>query len=852
MLPRELRFTRSRVLVLLVSLILGTAGLAAVRSFAWNVERAIATEARGLMAADLRLSSFRPFTQAELLAVQHLENQGAEVTRSIRLVSSARHSGGSRAQRQTALTVQVRAVGKGYPFYGKAELASGRPLQQALRGQQVVVESSLLYRMGLRLGDSIRLGKADFKITDVLTREPDSPMEWTRIGPRVMMSEQGMQASGLISPLQRTRYQLLLKLPSEQDPQAVAKQLRLEIPESFASIRSYQQAQPFVQRSVKQLSLYFSLIGLAALLLGGLGAAAGMRAFLEGKINNLAMLKCLGADSNRLLKIYLLLAIFGGLLGSTLGALLGIGVQQVLTGLLGDLLPVQVDWQIPWPIFAGVVLLGTLTCVWLTLPLLWRFRRTPPSLVLRHQVEVFGQSPRQRWRKAALEGAWLLCLLAGLCLWLAGWTLTALIVLGGLALGLLILRQTAEGLLWLLRRLPLKWGFAFHQGLNNLWRPGNQTAAVLSSVGLGAMMLLGILLIEQTLLRQLRGDEHAAPANVFMLDIQPGQEARLAKILKEQGLPPTSLIPVVLARIHAINNQRTQRQDAQEDKNSNYLRYQYALTYRNHLEDGEEIIAGRFFGSTSSASSRSSAQKKTSDGSVELSMAKWLQEESKLGLQDRITMDIQGVQLEGRITSIREVDWNNHRSNFSLVYPPAVLEDAPHMLVADIHIPSVQARSQLQEALGKNLPNVTVIDADAIISVLQQIVTRIALAVELLALFCLGVGLSMMLGALTATRHQRMREIALWKTLGASRWQTARILAVEYAALGSLGMLLGIFFALGLSWSLTHWVFELRLQPRLLLLGIAWAAGTLLVMVTGLAASVDILQRKPLATLSSE
>ncbi len=588
MLWREVRASWRRLLLFVLCIAAGVGGLVAVKAFSHNVEQGIAGEARTLMAADLVVRSRRPPTAEETAALAELQAQGAQVVHSLQFVSMARSGASPRVQ-----VVSARAVGAGYPFYGEVLTGSGQPLDALLSDDTVLVHNALLLKMGLAVGDPLQLGRRTFRIAGVLVKEPDSPVQVFNLGPRVLMTEAAGRATGLVPPTSRVRYAALVRVPPGHEPAAVAEALRQRLPDTFARIDTYDKAQPRVTRFLGRLTDFLNLVGLAALLLGGIGVAGAIRVFIAQKMDTLAVLKCVGATSRELLAVYLLLAVLLGLIGSSIGAALGLGAQLALPRLLGDLLPVSLELTWPWTAIAEGALLGTVTTLWFALPPLLTLRRIPPARVFRRQVEA-SHPGRRPWVAVAQAGAAMLVLAALLAVWQAGFTKVAGIFLLGLGGAAVALYLSAAALLWVLRRLPKPASFELKQGLSSLYRPGNQTGAVVMSVGLGVLLLLAVFLIQSDLLRQLVTHAPQHQPNLFFIDIQPGQREVFRRVLAEHGQDEPELIPIVRGRVVGLRGKPLRLSEVQDDHQRRHLRFEYAFTYRGALVPGEEVAAGRF------------------------------------------------------------------------------------------------------------------------------------------------------------------------------------------------------------------------------------------------------------------
>ena len=830
---RETRAAWRRLLFFVLCIAFGVGGLIAVRSFGDLMENAILLEARSLSAADLIIGNNRPPGKQTHETLAFLRAAGARVAETAELVAMA----GSADGRQVRL-VELRAVDEGYPFYGQVITGSGRPFRELLRDDTALVDPALLLYLGAAVGDRLRIGDAEFTIAGELLKEPDGTIQLFRLGPRVMLTLAGGRATALITPTSRVRYRALVKLGPAQPLSATLAEVKARLKDSPASVSAFDEAQPQVRRFLEHLADYLRLLGLVALLLGGIGVSGAVRVFIAQKLDTLAILKCLGATANRVLAVYLTQAALLGVVGSLLGALLGIAVQRVLGVLMADFMPVTVRNVVSPRALAEGLALGLVITLWFAVPPLWQARRVPPARVFRRNVE--PPAPwRRRLGRLGLGLGTTAALLAGLTFWQSTHAMLSWIFLAAVAGTVALLAVSALGLLALLRRLPRPTSFALRQGLSGLYRPGNQTLMVTVSLGLGVLLVLTVFLIRSDLLRQVSTNAGGPQPNLFFMDIQKDQRETFRRLTEEFHVTALPLVPVVRGRILSLNGRPVADFPADDERTRRVLRFEYAFTYRDALQPGEAVVAGRFAPDPRIAG-------------AQVSVSDWWVEAVGLGLGDTLTLDIQGVSVRATITSIRKIDWNNRRANFSFVFLPGVLEDAPQVFVSAVEAPDEATRVRLQQETVRRMPNVSVIDVQVVLALVQQIMDRIALVVQFMALFSIAVGLVILAGMISTTKYQRLREAVLMKTLGATRWMVARMLAAEYLFLGAVSGAVGAFAAGGLSWALVTFVFRghwtLHLPPYLWGMGLA----TLLVVLAGLLSSTDVLMKKPLQVLREE
>ncbi|MEW6324134.1 MAG: FtsX-like permease family protein [Nitrospirota bacterium] len=831
---RETRGAWRHFLFFLVCIALGVGSLVGVSGFSATLERTVRKEARSLMAADVQVRVNRPLSDAGRAALESWRRRGAEVVAASELVAMAANP----ASDATAL-VELKAVEPGYPFYGELAVSPPEAARALADPAQALVEEGLLTRLGLEPGDHFQLGGADLLVAGVILKEPDRVVGAFSLGPRVLIGPAALAATELIQPGSRVRYRYLLKLPPGQPTAPVVEELETALAPEFARVSAYDDAQPRLQRFLQNLTVYLGLVGLISLLVGGIGVANSVRAFMQEKMDTLAVLKGLGADSPTLLRIYLLQTLLLGGLGSLAGLGLGVGVQWALPSLMAGLLPVRLEPVAAWGAMLRGVTMGVLTAGLFALWPLLGIRAVPPARLLRREVDeeaMFQAGGRRPWAVAAA----IVSALALLALWHIGqWTVgaTFLGVLGA-ALGLLwagawLLVRAARRLPVRRARLPLR------QGVANLHRPGSQTVTALLSVGIGVTVMLAVALIEVNLLRQV--DDHLpedAPT-FFFVDIQPDQADGFSSVLVRRGLP-AELTPIVRSRLHAVGEETVAQMKLEGREDAWYFQREYVVTARAELPKGNRVVEGAWW------PSRPGTEEPLI--SVEQEAARGL----GVGLGSRLTFDAQGRLITATVASLREVAWSNLGTNFFIIFSPGALDALTPTYLATTRTAAPAEDLPLQRAVVAAFPNVTAINMRHVLDAIGSILNRIAHAVRFMAAFTLATGLLVLAGALAATRYRRIRETVILKALGATRGIIARIFAVEYAVLGVTAGLIGTGLACLLSYIVVRFFMMLPWEWDGAVLAMGLAAAVLLTVLTGFLTTLRVLGQKPLAVLRRE
>jgi putative ABC transport system permease protein len=865
---RESRAARRRLLLLVGSVAAGVAALVAINGFTENLRVSVAEQAKALLGADLSLGSRQPLSERVLRLVDTL-NTGTPPGRAARVTSFAGMAYVPRTE--GVRLVQVRAVEPGYPFYGEIQTEPAGRWPELGRGGRTLVDGALLTALDARVGDTLALGEARFLIDGIVTNVPGDVGVASAFGPRVYIAAADLPATKLIRFGSRVDYDVYLRLPDAAAAQKIAEQYRLPLRTERVWIRTVEDDREDLTDTLTRLGNYLGLVALVALLLGGLGVASATHLFIRQKLDTIAVLRCLGATARQVFLSYLAQSVAMGALGSLVGALLGLGVQQALPLLVTDLLPVDVRVTVsPLPILIGMTLGIWVATAFALLPLLGIRRVSPLATLRRVDEPAPGRRDPATWAAFVLLAASVVGLAAVQVADLREGAIFAAWV-GGVVL---VLWLAALGLTRAIRRwFPSGLSYLWRQGLANLYRPANQTTTVVLALGFGAFLLSTLFLVQHNLLREFRvGDRETARPNLMFFDIQPDQADGVARMLAEAGFGGSPTVPIVPMRITSVKGvpvRLDRRPDEFEDDEPDAAvardsavasdstadstrarrgvggwaaRREYRSTYRASLSDSERLVEGEWWDSTAA---------RPADGVARISVEVEVARELGVGVGDEIVWNVQGIPVPSRVTSLRTVDWNRFQTNFFVVFEPGPLERAPQMLVTLTRVDSAPQRGQLQRRIAERYPNVSAIDLARVQEAIENILAKATLAVRFLALFSLAAGTIVLLGAVTTARLQRLREGVLLKTLGATRNQVLRILIAEYVALGLLSAAVAIVLSSVAGWAIARWVFEVRYDLPLAALSGLTLALVALTLVVGLWSSAEVLKRPPLEVLRS-
>jgi putative ABC transport system permease protein len=841
MAAREIRASWRRLLFFFVCIAVGVASIVAIRSVIQNVRTGLTREARALTGADVVVSGNNAFTQAVRDAVAREREAGrvTVVTEAIETPTMVRPAGGAAPP---ARMVELRAVQAEFPLYGTLTLREGTYSHELLRNHGVLVRPELLAQLGLAVGDELLIGTQPFEIRGVVDREPGRNVGAFSLGSRVFIDHADLESTGLLSFGSRASRELLLQVAdAEREAPRVARGLDQQFRNEFVRVRNFRQIENDIGEDLARSENYLSLVGLVVLILGGIGVSSVTRVFVQQKVRSIAILKCVGATSRRVLAVYLTQVVVLGIAGSALGVAVAAGVVGALPLLVtsvAPLLPPEYGLT-PAAVVQGMAI-GLLVSVLFSVVPLLDVRSVKPSLLLRHDIPPPARVDWLKWGvTAAVAGS-----LVAVAAWQAGSLRVGLVLSGGFV-GIAIALHLV-GLLLVRVVQPLRYArsFALRQAVLHVARPGNQTRVILLAVGMGAFFVLGVRGLQANLLRDFSiqlGDD--AP-DMFLMDVQSSQRDAVVELVDgENGAAPApTLIPVLRARVIGVRGKDVNLDSYEDVRGRRGLSREYTVTYRPALNANETLLEGAWWDDVPAT------------GEPHVSIEESLRRRYDIQVGDQMTFDILGRQITARVVSTREVDFRDFRAGgFMFVFRPGTFDQAPHGFIATARGPAdPDARARMQSRLVSRFPNVSVIDLREVLATIQEIVGNITLAVTVVGALVLLSGALILIGAVSMTKFRRVYEAAILKTLGASSRLIATMLLLEYGVLGAIAGAVGAIGAVALSWAIARFALELPWEPApvLTIVGIAATAG--FVALVGVLASLDVLRHKPLATLRAE
>jgi putative ABC transport system permease protein len=804
---RETRAATGKFMFVVLSVALGAGALTAVTGFNESVRYTLLREARTLMAADIALRMPIQPSPRELQFLDELAEQGivsTRVTETVSMTSSPTSTGD-----QPPLLVSVKAADfDRYPFYGQLELD---PAGTRLDENTVAASDDLLLRLGIRVGDSITVGESTLRIAARIAREPDRMTTGFTLGPRVLFTREGLASTGIIVIGSRITERVLLKLPPDHDLERTRESLS-QVFGRRARISDYTETNPQLTRALDRATRFLSLVSLIALIVAGLGVGATMQSHIRQKMSNIAFMKCIGGQSEHIVRIYVVQALLIGLTGSVVGVLIGAFAQSAFARLVVSYF--DIDVTLIWPVMAMLkgIAVGLATAILFALPSLLAISEVKPAWMLRQEVS--GESRPSRDRKSVLAAAAILAGLWMIAIWVGSSLYFASVFAGVLIGSLLVMAALGALLLRGMKRAAahpiLSRSAAVRHGVSNLYRPGVHATAILASLGIGVMFTLSIHYLQNSLLEEIRLLEND-PA---ILDRQPMSPSVSAQLMTIDGAPLEE-IPL-------------------EEGARRYLNAQFVLTWSRDIPPATEILEGTWW------------EPEPSEPMV--SVQEFAAQALGLRVGSVLEWTAVGGSVRARVANIRRTDTVRVGANNQFILSPGTLDAFSVVYYGAMRV-KPEATGAIQAKIFREFPTVTVINAADVLAIVQEVMDRVSLAVRFVAGFAIFGGLVVLASSIAGTRYRRMREVAILKTIGATRGALVRMFCAEFAIIGSaaglIGGALGVILSAILIGELLETPYKFSWPPVLA----ATAITAVLTVVAGWLASYGILDRKPLDIL---
>jgi putative ABC transport system permease protein len=835
---REMRGGLRGFYVFIACIALGVMAIAGVGSVAGSLSEGLAKQGRVILGGDLSFSRMHQPIDADERAF--LDRRGV-VSAATTMRAMARTADGR------AGLAEVKAVDKAYPLTGSVALAPEMPLADALAERDgafgAVAAPDLLTRLSLKPGDRITLGSAPLEIRASLTSEPDKLAGGIGFGPRLLISEAALHATGLVQPGSLVRWIYRLRMPdntSEDATKNVIQQSRAEFPEAGWEIRTRTNASPQIERNVDRFTQFLTIVGLTALLVGGVGVGNAVRSHLDRKRDTIATMKALGASGARVFSIYLVQVVVLALVGGGIGAVLGAGLPYLVMWAFGAIIPLPIDPSVHPGGLALAMLYGLLVALAFALWPLGRAHDVPVAALFRDGIAPETRWPRQRYIAAtAAAAAVLIAIAIGLAY---DRTVAAFYVVAAAGV-FLILRGVASGLMRIAARLPRSRWTGLRMAIANLHRPRALTPAVVISLGLGIALLVTVIEVDGNLRKQFSASlPEKAPA-FFFLDIPSDEASKFGDFVKQRAADG-KLEDVPMLRGRIVSARGVQAEDLKPKADAAWvLQSDRGVTYANDIPKGSRLAEGEWW-------------KSDYDGPPLVSFDQKIAEGLGLKIGDEVVVNVLGRNITARIANLRAVDWQGLGINFVLVYSPNTFSGAPHTHMASLTFPPTLAenleRTQ-EDALIREVadafPSVTSVRVKDALDAFGAIVNNLVLAVRGASVITLIAAALVLGGALAAGHRHRVYDAVILKTLGATRRRLIGAYALEYTLLAAATAVFGV-----LTGSLAAW----WIVTSLMSLGFTWlpvpalaaTLGAIVVTVAiGLAGTLRALSQKPAPVL---
>ena len=763
----------------------------------------------------------RETTGDELAALK----QSGTLSETIRMQAMARLPDGSDTQ-----LVELKGVDDAYPLYGRFTLESGKTVSAPAR-EEIYVTPALMQRLSLKIGDRIAFGEAGFTISGVIGDEPDRLSEGLSLGPVAITSLDGLRDTNLIQPGSLFESKYRLKLPATADPRAIGDQLSEQFPNAAWEIKTRDDGAPSTRRFIERMGQFLTLVGLASLVIAGIGVGNGVASYLRGKQGAIATLKILGADSAMIFRIYLFQIMAVALGAITLGLVIGALAPLAIIEIAGDVLPIKPEFSLyPVPLLVSA-LYGFLIAVIFALPPLSRAKTIPAAGIIRGEGRSWRQIDRQSWIGVGLAVAAIVALAVGT----ADEPLFSASFLGAAAAILLLLAALGALIRWLASKAPRPKQPLLRLALTSLHRPGSQTGQLVVALGLGLTLFATLAAIQTSLTNEIRSTVPRDAPSFFVLDIpvERADEFR-ARVAETASDAEVNVVPTLRGTITEFGGQRVSELETLPE-GAWVLRGDRGLTYSATIPEGSEVVAGKWWAPDY-------------EGPPLVSVDQ--EQGAALGLEigDSLTVSLLGVEIPARVASFRKVNWRNFGFNYVLVFPPSVLANVPHNVAATIQMDTAR-EDRLLSILPKEFPSISMVKVKEIASQIGDILDQMASAIAAAASIAIFSGIAVLIGAIAASRQARVYDSVILKLLGATRSQILTVQAIEYALLALLLSLVALGLGLLAGWFVITQIFEFTWQPDWGIVLLTLGIGAIVTLGIGLLGSIPVLSAKPARAL---
>lgn len=826
---RESKGAMTRLAYFIVCLSIGVAAVVSVGSLASSFQNGFQDGAKELLGADILLQSWDAFPEdlPDVLEELMSPDQSQHVA-----ITYMREQPSLITGPNNSMLVEIKSVRGAYPVYGSLDMDPPHITVADLGDTEIIVEPDILEKLGVSVGDILRLGGIPFTITGVARSDPDRITGFMYIAPRIIMRQEAFGLTGLAKLSPQIRYKALIALDGSDAAaltaftEAIKDELGADSP---IRVENYLQGRPSLQRGLKRVEAFLGLVALLSLMLGGVGVSQAVRKWIQGRMDSIAVLKCLGMRPRQILLLYFANAALLGILGSGLGIAAAVILLKTLPPLLADYIPVDFIQPVqPMAMLSGLLLGTTVTLVF-SIPALISILRVPPSRVFRRNAEAL---PEARWVPFAI-GMFIIAAIGLMAYYQASSPILGAIFTVGVLGGIALLAGAAYILIRIMTVLPRDtWNVQIRHGLASLSRPNSSTLASIVSIGMGVLVLFTTLLIQSHLNHQFESEIPDKAPSLFLAGVSAHQTEGLETLLTEAGGEDLNLVPMSRAKISHLNGvpvaeavenieSRWRRRNLMEDQ---------FVTFMDTLPSNNAVLEGELW---------------SDPDRIEVTLEEEYADDYGLSLGDTLTLSFSGEETELLITSIRQVEWEEDMSiNFQVVIEPGTELEATANYLITVRLPRSEG-DRLQDIVAKEFPGVLYIQVSEVLDRIISQLTRIGWGIRFLSMFIVGAGLAVLAGTIGIESQQRGSEVALLKTLGMTRRGIGAAFATEYALVGTVAAVVGIATGTAIAYAIITRTMEMEfiLSPTYTVIGLA--ATVSLTIVVGLLASLPALQRPP-------
>jgi putative ABC transport system permease protein len=826
---RQIDASRKQAIIFVLCVALSLLILTSLGGLSSNVRRSMLQDARQLHGADITLHSHYPFSEPLLKVVHQYEQKGiVQGTLVNKFYSMARHP-----LTEKSILSDLKVVERGYPFYGKVELLSGREFSKVLREGSIIVDKVLLDRLQIGIGDTLQIGSALLTIADVVIREPDRPISFFSFGPRIFIAKDDLEKLDLIKKGSRIQFDYRLKVEDPALVDRLAEELSAKAAMPRENVKTFRTDNSRIKHFFDNLLFFLNLIGLFTLVLSGIGIQTSLYAVFRESEYTIAIMKSVGATNQFISSHFTVMVVLLGTCGTLLGLVLSTLLQLYLPILFTGILPPDITLNISWAVVFEGLALGTVVVGLFSFLPLHRLRNLKPAFIFRKEV---SKAPGGPLYFGAI--ALIVLFFAGLVIWQLNNVTIGLYFILGLCVLIGIAALLTQGLLLIMKANAPR-SLVLRQAFRGLFRPDNATRAIIITLSTSLAVIFSIYLIDQNLRATFIDSYPDNLPNAYFLDIQPQQKKEFAAILGREA----EYFPIIRARLASINKDPVNRAKEIKKRRDNMAR-EFNLTYRDVLLKDEQLSEGRtLFGSK--------VNELIGRGEVPVSVLDTVAKIGNIKVGDLLVFKIQGIPLQARVTSMRTRTESKVRPFFYFVFQEEALQNAPQTLFSAVKIER-EHLTTIQNTLGGKLPNISVIDIRATVQILGKIMHKMSSIIQFFTSFSIIAGVLIIISSIFATRLTRIREAVYFKILGAKGSFVLKVFTCENLIIAFFSSSLATLISHVGSWIICRQVLNIDYQPLLGSTIIMIAATLVLVIGVGLGASISILQKKPISYLRDE